>query len=790
MSSKIFKYLLIAVVFLMAAESIFGQTWTTLQGPAKARNERDIAVSNDGQTLYTCDKSVLFKSINGGTNWLATGTPNNELAAPLVITCKPDVPNVAVVGKLDSLKRSANGGDNWTVPPVGPNLTPLRLSISPINTQMYLGRQGVSGVISVMYSSNGGINWYNPPTAPIIGTSIFDIAPYPVAGTRSQHVWACGSDPSGAASETNPNAPASVRGVWRSTDLGSTWTGMNMGDFNVRAIAIADQSTPFIYAGTSTGKLYRSDEGAAWTLKDSYQASSSATTISAIRVRPVSNIVFVASDKGIHRSTDGGNSWSDLTPNPSDKSILALSIANGNQDLMYATTANTIYKSINGGSTWIQIDNGLGRMPLSSTTMNGNNSWMVSGQYPDISKYDGTTWSKATINNFTGYQILYHPANLLFASGGISQNQQAALYKSSDGGTSFSSFGPASTSDPANVFMGTVFDPNNTTRMFLYGLNNGVHLYLGSPTTSSWSPITITGAGQQRMNSVTIDGTTSGTTQKMYAAAQNNKVYRSTTAGVSWNEALTTSSPILSLSTNLAGGIVYAAGDKLWKTVNSGSNWSYIRSEAFKSVIQSPGFTTSGNYVAAVTNDGNMVYYSGDGGSTWVEVSNNLPKPINELRAISGATPIVLAATENGAYQIGRLSQQPNLLSPVTGSSNQATNITLTWSPVAGAVAYHLIVDDNSDFSSPTVNNKFITTTSYQVPGLTGNTMYYWKVFANNIVGDDSYTPHTINNFTTMPVIALTVTASDDGTTWSKATIANFYFERCNDAAKKSYNFS
>ncbi|MBB5207932.1 putative Ig domain-containing protein [Chiayiivirga flava] len=76
------------------------------------------------------------------------------------------------------------------------------------------------------------------------------------------------------------------------------------------------------------------------------------------------------------------------------------------------------------------------------------------------------------------------------------------------------------------------------------------------------------------------------------------------------------------------------------------------------------------------------------------------------------------------------------LTAPADGATGLSTTATLQWSAVASAVSYQVQVDDNSDFSSPEFDETVTDATSVQVPGLSVETEYFWRVIASNSCGD------------------------------------------------------
>lgn len=761
MKNRIFILLWVFAAIVLPALSARAQTsWTTLQGPPQARDIKDIAVSNDGVTLYATDKSVLFKSTNSGSSWAAT---NEELVAPLVVLCKPDNPNIVVAGINGELRRNTVGGTGSWVLALGPSsLTPLRLAVSSISGQtdyMFLGRLASGTTSSIMRSSDAGATWIPPTTYPI-GTNIHDFAPYPVsAGIRSDDIWTAGSDPAGASNETgDPNTTdATIRGVWQSTNQGLDWTEKNIGNFNIRAIAIANQVIPFIYAGTSTGKLYRSDEGAGWTLFSGYQTASGATTIRAIRVRTDNNYVLVASDQGIHRSTNSGNNWSDFTPNSTDKSILALSIARDNQNLMFATTNKAVYKSTDGGSTWTEVGNGLGRMPISSVAVNGSSIWTTSSVYDTLGFYNGTAWSILDVPAFYGEHITRNSSNgHLFASGRVNPaNPKATYYRSTNGGISYGSLYTSSTAGSGNAFRGSMVDPVNSAYTYVWGKDGTTNLY-HDHGDGTRDPFTV-GSFSYAVNDM-IYATSSG---PFYYAKDNEGVFRCLTEPCTGTQILSgTTARSLALNATVSTSTVWAATSSGLLRYNGGVSfpaWPTQKSGDFKRVIMRPGHPTSADHVAALTNDGNAIFYTADGGitgSTWVDGTLDLPKPVYAISTEPGNTNTVFAATDQGAFKLTTPTQLPTLYTPTDQALGQPINVTLTWNGMPGASAYHVMVDDNSNFSTPNFNRPTVASTSFTTAGLAYYTTYYWKVYANNIAGEGPAS--STRSFTTQPGISLT----------------------------------
>jgi photosystem II stability/assembly factor-like uncharacterized protein len=174
-------------------------------------------------------------------------------------------------------------------------------------------------------------------------------------------------------------AGAAGGGVWKSTDAGATWTPLTEGlsDLSVGALALAPSSPDTIYLGTGEGGyaidfipgigfLKSTDGGVTWNLPSSIIA----TTFYRISVHPTnSNELVAGTNGGAFRSTDGGNTWSNVIARAAYGDVPDLARDASDPRILYATTwcrstscTNTtakVLKSTDGGVTWTDKSSGL-----------------------------------------------------------------------------------------------------------------------------------------------------------------------------------------------------------------------------------------------------------------------------------------------------------------------------------------------------------------------------------------------------------------------------------------------
>ncbi|MFC1477323.1 WD40/YVTN/BNR-like repeat-containing protein [candidate division KSB1 bacterium] len=183
-------------------------------------------------------------------------------------------------------------------------------------------------------------------------------------------------------------------GVWKTTDYGQSWFNVSDGYFatgSIGAIRVAPSNADIVYVGTGsdgirsnviTGRgVYKSvDAGRTWEfigLRDVGQ-------IGAVEIHPRNpNIVFVAAigqafgpnpDRGVYRTRDGGSTWEQVLFLTDRTGAVDLEFCPGNAGIIYASMwhgerkpwtiisgggEDGIYRSVDSGTTWTQLTNGL-----------------------------------------------------------------------------------------------------------------------------------------------------------------------------------------------------------------------------------------------------------------------------------------------------------------------------------------------------------------------------------------------------------------------------------------------
>ncbi len=273
-------------------------------------------------------------------------------------------------------------------------------------------------------------------------------------------------------------------GVWKTTDAGANWANITDGQITVGSmgdIDVANSDPNIIYAGTgsdglrsnvSIGKgVWKSgDAGKTWThigLKD-------VGNIGAVRVHPTNpNVALVAAigdpfrptnARGVYRTTDGGRSWTRTLYVSDSTGAVDVEFNAGDPNIVYAAMWRAerkpwtiisgameggIYKSTDGGATWVKLSNGLptglvGKANIAVSRASPNRIYVLIEAKPGMGLYrsDDAGGSFALVSNnpqlstrsFYYTTISADPTNADVVYAGAE-----GYFKSTDGGRTFAS---------------------------------------------------------------------------------------------------------------------------------------------------------------------------------------------------------------------------------------------------------------------------------------------------------------------------------------------------------------
>ncbi len=277
-------------------------------------------------------------------------------------------------------------------------------------------------------------------------------------------------------------------GVWKTGDGGNTWVPISDSTFHsasVGALAVAPGNPNVIYVGMGEAAIrntaimgdgiYKTmDAGKTWKHVLTLDASATGRII----VDPKNaNIAFAAvtgkmfganKERGIYRTKDGGITWQlvlyknentgaiDVDFNPTNPNILYASLWEVNRKpwaLASGGPGSGLYKSIDGGDTWISLSQNpgmpkglLGKICIAVSATNPDRVYAMieNKEHPGLYRSDngGKTWTMASSKNDLSQRPWYfseifcdpNNENVVYVS-------NVEFWKSIDGGTTFTKIG-------------------------------------------------------------------------------------------------------------------------------------------------------------------------------------------------------------------------------------------------------------------------------------------------------------------------------------------------------------
>ena len=320
-------------------------------------------------------------------------------------------------------------------------------------------------------------------------------------------------------------------GVWKTNDYGRTWKPIFDGQptGSIGALAVAPSDPRIIYVGSgeglqrpdlSTGDgMYKStDAGNTWKhlgLRDGQQ-------IGSIIVDPRdANRLFVAvlghpygpnEERGVFRSTDGGQSFQRVLYKDENTGAIALAFDPSNARIVYADLwsarqgpwengawqgpGSGLFKSTDGGSTWRQLtkglptfDQGLGRIGFCIAPSNSNRMYATVDASPQLggvyrSDDAGENWRRVSTDprpwgrgsDFAEVKVDPKNSDIVYSA-------NIVTWRSTDGGQNFEAFRGAPGGDDYHTIW---INPDNSRIMLLASDQGAIVTVNGGETWSSW----------------------------------------------------------------------------------------------------------------------------------------------------------------------------------------------------------------------------------------------------------------------------------------------------------------
>jgi photosystem II stability/assembly factor-like uncharacterized protein len=669
--------------------------WSSLGPPGG--DVSDVAVSTvDANVVLTGlapDGSIggtLYRSSDGGNTWSEVPALDGTSVFDIEFAPAPD--NTTYLGTQDSVRRSTDGGISWTLLNlgIGANDQVFDVAIDPSAPSILwagIADALASQPVNVMRSTDSGATWSNrtPPLAAPISCRAIAVDP-----TDSNTVIAAfGGDFGGGQ-------------VWTTTDGGDSWTDRSAGLPNNPMQAVEYDGTRLLVGGgqrfgSQNVGLYRStDVGATWT--PLHDGTWHVLVVDAIAVDPNdAQTILVATDGGgVNRTTDGGSSWEIGIGGTAALAGRSLRFRpDSSTELFLGTSSLAVFRSTDGGDHFVQSSNGISELNLFSVDASplASNELAVAFQGQNnggvLSSLDGGAAWELELAPPTRYSaVRFAPDGKLYAiSTGPSTVAQEGLYRREDNGT-WTPLGP----DQGPLFesdLDTVrFSINNPNLILLGGADFGVAGFEGTIWRStdagqSWTKVYELGDFHKITDIEIIED---GTDQNMVAAWNSESgdniggALRSTDGGASWFNSSTGLSaffrgPRLCASPSdpqtllISGWLSFQSGG-LFRTTDSGATWASTGWTGSQTVGDVACHPIDDQTIFVTQLSGEAVLRSQDGGATFAPFSNGLENVVAPRELAFAGDSRLLLASAKGSYATDLAAPTPT---PTPTASPSAT---------------------------------------------------------------------------------------------------------------------
>ena len=738
-----------------------GTNWTYLNWsiPGGEVYGTGMAVQKDNaDVVYYASSTSLWKSTNGGTSWTALLTdvgidannsaPRFRGSSPILI--RSNNPNEIWfagprIGQTGWLWKSSNGGTTWAK--AGGTTFNTIQTQTLHNVTTYANQIWVGTNKGLYISTNGGTSFSR------IGTS-----------TRLADV--------GMISRFTSGAFAGVGLVVRSNNGGGGVSRITATDYNnVATYTITDAATSGLYFGYPTGlQIFSDGSSSAWNTsadRHGFSPAGDGGQTFSLRATTLNTTVVPV------WSTAGEMTASNHPDYGSDQVIEAV----GNPNKWMITGGKAPMYSLDKGLSWQYFPNGSGiagvKTYLASVSRyDANRIYIPASDIGAAIVTDGGTSGQATLSTRKSYidqlhntfRILEGPNTQNLVLAGVHQvNNANLILKSSNGGSTWSESNLSSSGLPtctegitksvmsitdANDFM-VVLGEDGSTGQRVYRTTNGGTTFSGVTGLPNNS---LTGFryGPQSCF-IERDATLANV---RYFVARGQDLYKSTNSGSNWS-AIThpfgigvwawclATDPIRSnnlwAAGDYAGVKVSRDGGITWTPTAQNFNARYVSSCDGKVAI----FGYKDSDVQP------QLYYSSDDGATFTALTS----PANAFHFVQGIT-----VDRNGKVWVSWNSctvvtpgisvtdiLAPTVPTSLSSASVAQTSFTLNWTASTDNVA----VTGYEIFSNG-VSVGTSATTSFNVTGLSSNTTYAMTVRAYDAV----------NNYSAQSTPALNVTTS------------------------------
>ena len=535
-----------------------GTSWTKVVASGQFYDIEALSATN----MVAVTKGGFYRSTDSGATWvLVTTIASTGRIALAVSASNPDFVGALVSNTSNGFKgfyASVDGGLTYTLRSSTPNLMgwetngsdsggqawyDLCMAVSPTDVN-----QIIVGGVNTWKSNNGGVswsimtNWYQTSTVPAMHADQHDLI-----FLNSTTIYA-----------------ANDGGIYRSTNNGVSWTDLTNGmsisqlyragasQTDTRIIAgLQDNGTKlrsttgtwsdeiggdgmdcaidptnasFMYGTLYYGDIQRSTNGGSSWTSITPSTGTDGAWVSPVLLDPVNPATIYLGYKDLMKSTDRGTTWSKITAGQTGGNFISnIAVAPSDPLVIYISWGTALAKTINGGTNWTTITAPISSQissllvdPTNPNNLYATYSNFTAGSKVYFSNNGGTSWTNisGTLPNIPANKIIYQTGS----NGALYLGMDVGIYYRDNTQTDWSLYN----SGLPNVEIFDLEIRYSDKKLIAATYGRGLWespLYVGTPLSvpavSSFSPtsatkgntVTITGSNFNGISSVSFGGT-------------------------------------------------------------------------------------------------------------------------------------------------------------------------------------------------------------------------------------------------------------------------------------------
>lgn len=286
-----------------------------------------IDYNNNNRMIGSIQNGAHRLSTNGGNNFGNFCNGIKEGTWVSVVYQDPFNPDVVFVGGRDSLVKTTDFGQTYTMHATGFDGNIVEMAVSPSQQNLLFVLQGTGNQSKILKSSDGGLTFTNiTNNLPASNKVHLAVDPH-----NPDHLWCVFSTYS------------TIYKVWRTRDGGDTWENISTGLPNVpcNVLFVQPQTDQNIYLGNDVGVFYRDSITETWV---QFGDSLPTTEITDIDFYKATNSIVVGTyGRGIWRATAMNESGAGIDEKAANK-VLAI-YPNPAKDFFYVELKNELAKA-------------------------------------------------------------------------------------------------------------------------------------------------------------------------------------------------------------------------------------------------------------------------------------------------------------------------------------------------------------------------------------------------------------------------------------------------------------